>query len=143
MHPALFAKFGGNIQLSQKFHPKITGKFNTSDFEHLTQMTPNNLGKGKGKEVMLLQGPVQPKPPSFFEQAYQGKEDYRKLARAKSANRPYSAYRQDDTQSYMSHHKLKQVEGQQRKTIDNSQFTRSKRSRKGKKLKTKPKNCEY
>lgn len=30
-------------------------------------------------DTMLLQGPVQPKPPSFFEQAYQGKEDYRKL----------------------------------------------------------------
>lgn len=29
MHPSLFAKFAGQIQLNQKFHPSMTGKFNT------------------------------------------------------------------------------------------------------------------
>ena len=29
MHPALFAKFAGQIHLNQKFHPNMTGKFNS------------------------------------------------------------------------------------------------------------------
>jgi len=94
--------------------------------------TPNYT---KPKEFMLLQTPVQPKPPSFFEQAYQGKQDPRKMARARSANRPYSAYQQDDKSTYMSHHKLKeQIEKQQKKTIDPYQLSRT---RKIKKLKAK------
>lgn len=86
---------------------------------------------------MLLQGPVQPKPPSFFEQAYQGKEDYRKVARAKSANRPYSAYHNNDTASYMSHHKLKQIESNSKKTIDVHNHTHSRKQKQ--KAKAKPK----
>lgn len=117
----------------------MTGKFNTGmlnlsnkninieELSYLSQFTPSNTSKGN--EFVMLQGPVQPKPPSFFEQAYQGKEDYRKLARTRSANRPYSAYYQDDAKSYMSHQKLKGVEDK-KKTLDPHNYSRTKKIKK-------------
>ena len=78
--------------------------------------TPNNMTKKQ--EYISLQGPVQPKPPAFFDQAYQGKPDWRKRA-SLSQTRPYSAYNaHDDAQSYMSHQKLKRRQNQ--KTLDPS-----------------------
>ena len=73
MHPYLFQKFAGTIQLNQKFHPNMTGKYFLNHSS--ASKTPMNESK---KEYMLLQTPVQPKPPSFFEQAYLGKEDPRR-----------------------------------------------------------------
>lgn len=127
MHPALFEKFGNQMRLNQKFHPNMTGKI-LNNLAALSQ-TPN--GATKLKEFIMLQTPVQPKPPSFFEQAYQGKEDQRKK-QTLSQSRPFSAYKQDDMQSYMSHHKLKQQ--MQKKTIDPHCFSRTKKiKKKGKK----------
>ena len=58
------------------------------------------------------------------------------IARARSANRPYSAYQQDDKASYMSHHQLKKREEKNRKTIDGGNYIRAK----NKKRRTKAKN---
>ena len=111
MHPVLWDKFGNTLQLNQKFHPSMTGQYVSEQRE---SKTPNY--SNKKKEIIMLQGPVQPKPPSFFEQAYKGRQDWRKASL--SQTRPYSAYNANaDAQSYMSHHKLRQKKNQQ-KTLD-------------------------
>ena len=74
MHPNLFKKFAGTIHLNQKFHPNMTGKYNTDNT--LTIQTP--MLDMSGKEYIPLQTPVQPKAPPFFDQAYLGKEDPRR-----------------------------------------------------------------
>lgn len=125
MHPALFEKFGNQIRLNQKFHPNMTGKI-LNNLAALSQ-TPN--GTSKLKEFIMLQTPVQPKPPSFFEQAYKGKEDQRKK-QTLSQSRPFSAYKADDIQSYMSHHKLKQQMQKQQKTLDPHCYSRTKKIKK-------------
>lgn len=124
MHPSLFEKFGNQMRLNQKFHPKMTGKI-LNDLTSFSK-TPN---MSTNKEIILLQTPVQPKPPSFFEQAYLGKEDPRKRATL-SQTRPFSAHKQDDMHTYMSHHKLKQQMEKQQKTLDPYQLSRTKKAKK-------------
>jgi len=74
MHPHLFQKFAGTIHLNQKFHPNMTGKYLTD--EALTLHSPMN--DKNSKEFIMLQTPVQPKARPFFDQAYLGKEDFKK-----------------------------------------------------------------
>lgn len=74
LHPEIFEKFAGKIQLNQKYHPKMNGSFVHTQ----TRMSHTPNCHTKAKEYLLLNGPSQPKPPSFFEQAYKGKEDPRK-----------------------------------------------------------------
>ena len=112
MNPVLWDKFGNQIHLNQKFHPSMTGKFIHGQRE---SKTPNNYSRKK--DFIMLQGPVQPKPPSFFEQAYKGREDWRKTS--VSQTRPYSAYNaHGDAQSYMSHQRLKKAKDRPQKTLD-------------------------
>uniref|UniRef100_A0A7S3KCC6 Uncharacterized protein n=1 Tax=Euplotes crassus TaxID=5936 RepID=A0A7S3KCC6_EUPCR len=114
MNPELWDRFGNQIHLNQKFHPNMTGQYMYTGRE---AKTPNNMTRKQ--EYISLQGPVQPKPPAFFDQAYQGKPDWRKKA-SLSQTRPYSAYNaHDDAQSYMSHQKLKRKQNHQ-KTLDPS-----------------------
>lgn len=115
MHPDLWKKFGNQIHLNQKFHPQMTGKF-INDVR--ASQTPNSR---KG-EIILLQGPVQPKPPAFHEQAYQGREDWRKKSASQSQARPYTAYANNDAQAYMSQQKLKKQQERQQKTLDPYQY---------------------
>jgi len=103
MHPAMWDKFGNKLELNQKYHPSMTGKILSQGRE---SKTPNHYNRKK--EFISLQGPVQPKPPSFFEQAYKGTEDWRKK-NSFNQSRPYSAYRaHDDAKSYMNHQQMKQ-----------------------------------
>ena len=46
------------------------------------------------------------------------------------ATRPYSAYRTDDKQGYMSHHKLKQQAEKQKQTLDPRNHSRTKKLKK-------------
>lgn len=124
MHPKLWEKFGNQLHLNQKFHPNMTGKFLNSQ-SSLTQ-TPNHNGK---RELIMLQTPVQPKPRAFFEQAYLGKEDFPKR-QSHSQARPFSAYKADDKQTYMSHHKLKQQKESQQKTLDPNYYKKSRKTAK-------------
>jgi hypothetical protein len=126
MHPHLIEKFNNYYKLNQKFHPRLTGKFLTEDLIMASQ-TPNY--NGRKSNFILLQGPVHPKPPAFFEQAYQGKEDYRKKV-GKSQTRPFSAFRNDDQNSYMSHHRLKQQLENNKKTLDPSYRIRTRKIKK-------------
>lgn len=73
MHPYLFQKFAGTIHLNQKFHPNMTGKYSVN--YGMSSKTPMHESN---KEYILLQTPVQPKAPPFFDQAYLGKEDPRR-----------------------------------------------------------------
>jgi hypothetical protein len=125
MHPQLFDKFGNKIHLNQKFHPAMTGKVLNGSHS----MTPNNYSK-KG-EVFLLQGPIQPKARAFFEQAYQGKPDFKR--QTMSQTRPYTAYQaNDDAMSYMSHQKLKQQKDKHQRTLDPRKLVSRKKGRKQK-----------
>ena len=149
MHPYLYAKFGGQLHLNQKFHPNMSGKFDADSIGRQSELGRNlffifieDHSSGNYthtpqynkmmKEYMMLQTPVQPKPPSFFEQAYLGKQDPRKASRPRSSSRPYSAYHQDDRSSYLSHHKLKKHISKQQKTIDPYHYTRTKKTNKKK-----------
>ncbi len=125
MHPELRDKFGNRIELNQKFHPSMTGHYMSSGRE---SQTPNNYTRKQ--EFVSLQGPVQPKPPAFFDQAYKNKKDWRKKA-SLSHTRPYSAYNaHDDAMSYMSHQKLKKRQDHQKKTLDPSKaMVRSRKSK--------------
>lgn len=127
MHPKLWEKFGNQLHLNQKFHPNMTGKFLNSQ-SSLTQ-TPNY--NGKRGEVIMLQTPVQPKARAFFEQAYLGKEDFPKR-QSHSQARPFSAYKANDQQTYMSHHMLKQQIENQQKTLDPNYYKKSRKTAKKK-----------
>ena len=74
MHPSLFKKFAGKLKLNHKLHQTMNEKYMHNKTN--TSKTPQHYAKNK--EYLLLQGPMQPKPPSFFEQAYKGREDPRK-----------------------------------------------------------------